>query len=135
MARFGMQLGDLVKHIRRLWTGKVVGFHKRNSGVLIDMSNDQGVKCRWIDYKDLRIIKRMKPMNTGDVIEINFWTFPPKNDKHDHKLRGTIMEIHNIDFDTDIGAMLYEISILLDNNDMDRLIVSEEQYEVISERS
>jgi len=51
-----MKIGDLVRHKKKGWIGKIVGFMKRNPGVLVDLSDENGVRCRWIHRDNLEAI-------------------------------------------------------------------------------
>ena len=52
-----MKMGDRVRHIEKGWIGKIVGFMKRNPGVLVDLSDRTGIKVRWIHRDKLEVIK------------------------------------------------------------------------------
>ena len=52
-----MKIGDRVRHTEKGWIGKIVGFMKRNSGVLVDLSDKQGIKVRWFHKDVLEVIK------------------------------------------------------------------------------
>ena len=51
-----MKIGDLVMHKNKKIKGRVAGFMKRNSGVLVNYSDHTGVKFRWVDIKNLEVI-------------------------------------------------------------------------------
>ncbi len=51
-----MKIGDLVMHKNKKIKGRVAGFMKRNSGVLVDYSDSSGVRFRWVDIKNLEVI-------------------------------------------------------------------------------
>ena len=51
-----MKVGDTVRHKQKGWIGKVAGFMKRNSGVLVDLSDEQGIMFRWISIYNLEVI-------------------------------------------------------------------------------
>ena len=53
-SRFGFIVGDKVIHTRKGWVGIVSDFHTRNAGVLIDLSNNAGVRFRWVHHKYLK---------------------------------------------------------------------------------
>ena len=53
-SRFGLCIGDKVLHIEKKWIGIVSDFHKRNSGVLVDLSDLKGVRFRWVSQKYLK---------------------------------------------------------------------------------
>ena len=59
MSRFGLEIGDRVIHIHKGWIGIVAGFMKRNNGVMVNLSNERGIRFRWIDYRNLRLIDEM----------------------------------------------------------------------------
>ncbi len=51
-----MKIGDTVIHKKRNWIGKIISFNKRNGGVLVDLSDDQGVLCRIIHIDNLEVV-------------------------------------------------------------------------------
>jgi hypothetical protein len=51
-----VKVGDKVRHIKKGWIGTVVDFMKRNPGVLVNLSDKSGVRCRWIHRDDLDVI-------------------------------------------------------------------------------
>lgn len=51
-----MKLGDRVRHKTKGWEGIVTDFMKRNSGVLVNLSDESGILFRWIDIRDLGVI-------------------------------------------------------------------------------
>jgi hypothetical protein len=51
-----MKIGDLVMHKTKGWIGIVVSFGKRNGGVLVDMSDKQGVWCRIYHHSTLEVV-------------------------------------------------------------------------------
>tara|TARA_Y100000034_G_scaffold135031_1_gene205411 strand:+ start:2123 stop:2308 length:186 start_codon:yes stop_codon:yes gene_type:complete len=59
-SRFGLHLGDNVRHIEKGWIGTVVGFMKRNAGVLVDLSDERGVEVKWIHHKKLEKINESR---------------------------------------------------------------------------
>jgi len=52
-----MKIGDRVRHVRKGWLGRVLGFMKRNPGVLVDLSDEKGVMVRWIHKDNLEVIE------------------------------------------------------------------------------
>ena len=59
MGAFGseMKIGDLVRHKKKGWIGKIVGFMKRNPGVMVDTSDKSGIRVRWYHRDNLEIIE------------------------------------------------------------------------------
>jgi hypothetical protein len=51
-----MKVGDLVRHKKKGWIGRILDFMKRNPGVLVDLSDERGVKVRWIHRDNLEVI-------------------------------------------------------------------------------
>jgi len=51
-----MKIGDLVRHKKKGWVGIVADFMNRNSGVLVDLSDEEGVMFRWISIYNLEVI-------------------------------------------------------------------------------
>ena len=50
-------MNDRVRHIRKpKMAGTIVEINKRNSGALVDLSDDHGVKFRWISFTNLEVI-------------------------------------------------------------------------------
>ena len=51
-----INVGDKVRHRRLGWVGIVSEFQKRNGGVLVNLSDDKGIKYRWIHILNLEVI-------------------------------------------------------------------------------
>ena len=80
----GLQIGSLVVHIKLGWIGTVAGFHKRNCGVLVNLSDKYGVRFRWIHIDNLRILNPK-----GGVKKI-VWV-----DSKEEKIADIIISWHN----------------------------------------
>tara|TARA_R110001599_G_scaffold314213_1_gene522491 strand:+ start:891 stop:1061 length:171 start_codon:yes stop_codon:yes gene_type:complete len=52
-----MKIGDKVKHKTKNITGIVLSLGQRNSGVLIDESDNSGVRCREYHRNSLYVIE------------------------------------------------------------------------------
>ena len=52
-----MAVGDIVRHRISGAIGKIVGFSQRNGGVIIDLSNDKGIRFRRWKINSLEVIK------------------------------------------------------------------------------
>ena len=54
-----MKIGDLVRHMGKGWIGTILSFEE-NGGVLIDLSDKQGVMCRVIHFSSLQLINERR---------------------------------------------------------------------------
>ena len=52
-----MKVGDRVRHKKKGWLGIVADFMKRNTGVLVNLSDKHGIRFRWIRSEDLEVIE------------------------------------------------------------------------------
>jgi len=55
-----MKVGDRVRHKVKNWEGTILQFMKRNPGVLVDLSDEKGVRCRWIHRDNLEVISESR---------------------------------------------------------------------------
>ena len=52
-----MKVGDRVRHTTKpSMVGTIAEINKRNGGALVNLSDDQGIKFRWIRLRDLEVI-------------------------------------------------------------------------------
>ena len=51
-----MKVGDKVRYIKRDWTGIIHEFGKHNC-VFVNLSDESGVKFRWVHIENLEVIK------------------------------------------------------------------------------
>ena len=52
-----MKVGDRVRHITKpKMVGTIVELNRRNSGALVNLSDDYGIRFRWIRLVDLEVI-------------------------------------------------------------------------------
>ena len=56
LKRFLINIGDVVVYKRKNWQGIVASISNRNGGILVDLSDDSGIKFRIIHYSNLEII-------------------------------------------------------------------------------
>tara|TARA_Y100000034_G_C6877515_1_gene401560 strand:+ start:1157 stop:1327 length:171 start_codon:yes stop_codon:yes gene_type:complete len=52
-----MKIGDLVRHKKKGWIGKIVDFMKRNPGVMVDTSDKPGIRIRWYHRDNLEAVE------------------------------------------------------------------------------
>ena len=50
-------VGDRVQHKSKDWLGTVAAFNKRNGGVLVDLSDDNGIKFRCVHINNLEVVR------------------------------------------------------------------------------
>ena len=50
-----MKIGSIVKH-PNLGLGRVLEFMERNPGVLVDFSDSEGVRCRWVHKNNIEVV-------------------------------------------------------------------------------
>ena len=56
-----MKVGDRVRHTTKPeMVGTIAEISKRNDGALVNLSDDQGVKFRWICLRDLEMISESR---------------------------------------------------------------------------
>ena len=52
-----MTVGDAVRHKTKGWIGIVAAFWKRNGGVLVDFSDNKGIRFRCVHIDNLEVIR------------------------------------------------------------------------------
>ena len=55
-----MKVGDIVRHKHKGWLGKVLTISTRGPGILVDLSDDEGVWCRVIHRDNLEVINESR---------------------------------------------------------------------------
>ncbi len=52
-----LKVGDKVRHITKpKMVGTIVEINRRNTGALVNLSDDQGIRFRWISLANLEVI-------------------------------------------------------------------------------
>ena len=51
-----MKVGDKVRHVKKGWIGIVADFMTRNPGVLVNLSDETGVRFRWFHRDSLEVV-------------------------------------------------------------------------------
>jgi len=52
-----MKIGDKVQHKTKGWIGIIADFMKRNNGVLVNLSDNSGIRFRWIHQDNLKVLE------------------------------------------------------------------------------
>ena len=55
-----MKVGDIVRHRRKGWIGKILEISSRTPGVVVDLSDKTGVMVRTIHRNDIEVVEKKK---------------------------------------------------------------------------
>jgi hypothetical protein len=55
-----VKVGDIVRHRRKGWIGKILEISSRTPGVVVDLSDKTGVMVRTIHRNDLEVVEKKK---------------------------------------------------------------------------